>query len=66
MIHEEGPWELYAANNNGGVYGQREPWRLCRPAVADSCPFDEKQDPDPQLSEKLNLGTALKRSGSAV
>ncbi len=22
MIHEEGPWELYAANNNGGVYAK--------------------------------------------
>jgi hypothetical protein len=24
-----------------------EPWRLCKPVVADSDPFDEEQDPDP-------------------
>jgi hypothetical protein len=51
-----------------------DPWRVCktlyRPAFADSHHFDNEQDPDPQLSEKLDLdphfsakagsGTALK------
>jgi hypothetical protein len=35
-----------------------EPWRVYRPVVADSHPFDEEQDPytdpDPHLSEKLD------------
>jgi hypothetical protein len=33
-----------------------EPWRFCRPIVADSHRFDEVQDPDPdpQKSEKLD------------
>ncbi len=29
-----------------------EPWRACRPVVADLHHFDE--DPDPHLSEKLD------------
>jgi hypothetical protein len=29
-----------------------EPWRVCRPKVADSHHFDEEQDPDPHLNEK--------------
>ncbi len=28
-----------------------EPWRVCRPVVADSHDFDEKPDPDPHQSE---------------
>jgi hypothetical protein len=31
-----------------------EPWRVCRPVVADCHHFDEKQDPDPHSSEKLD------------
>ncbi len=30
-----------------------KPWRVYRPAVADSYHFDEEQDPDPHKSEKL-------------
>jgi hypothetical protein len=29
-----------------------EPWRLCRPVVADSHHFDEEQDPNPLKREK--------------
>jgi hypothetical protein len=29
-----------------------EPWMVCRPVVADSHHSDEKQDPNPHLSEK--------------
>jgi hypothetical protein len=33
-----------------------EPWRACRPVVADLHHFDEEQDPDPDshLNEKLD------------
>jgi hypothetical protein len=31
-----------------------KPRRVCRAVVADSHHFDEKQDPDPDLSEKLD------------
>jgi hypothetical protein len=31
-----------------------EPWRVCRPVVADSHHFEEELDPDPQKSEKLD------------
>jgi hypothetical protein len=31
-----------------------ESLRVCRPVVADSHHFDEEQDPDPHLSEKLD------------
>ncbi len=30
-----------------------EPWRVCRPVVADSHHFDEEQDQDPQYSEEF-------------
>jgi hypothetical protein len=32
-----------------------EPWMGYKPVVADSHPFDEEQDPDPQLKEKDTL-----------
>jgi hypothetical protein len=40
----------------GGV----EPYRVCRPVVADSYYFDEEQDldPDPHYSEKEAYGSA--------
>ncbi len=31
-----------------------EPWRVCRPVVADSHHFDEEQDPNTHLKEKMN------------
>jgi hypothetical protein len=33
-----------------------EPWRFCRPVLADSHHFDEEQDPDldPHYREKLD------------
>ncbi len=31
-----------------------EPWRVCRPVVADLHHLDEEQDPDPYLSAKLD------------
>jgi hypothetical protein len=31
-----------------------EPWRVCRPVVADSQHFDEGQDPDPHGSERFD------------
>jgi hypothetical protein len=33
---------------------EMEPWRVCRPVVAD-LQFCEEQDPDPHLSEKSDL-----------
>ncbi len=32
-----------------------EPWRICRPAVADSHHFDEEQDPDPQNLIRIRI-----------
>jgi hypothetical protein len=32
-----------------------EPWRVCRPEIADSNLCDEEQEPDPQQSEKRDL-----------
>ncbi len=40
--------------HNGGLEIQTEPWWVCRQVVADSHQFDEKQDPDPDFSEKLD------------
>ncbi len=39
-------WRAMDAHN-GGVEAQMEPWRVCRPVVADSHHFYEDQDPDP-------------------
>ncbi len=31
----------------GGVEAKMDPWKVCRPVVADSYYFDEEQDLDP-------------------
>jgi hypothetical protein len=33
--------------HNRGLEAKMEPWRVCRPVVADSQNFDEGQDPGP-------------------
>jgi hypothetical protein len=38
-----GPWTLTVE----AWRLKMEPWRVCRPVVADSHHFDEEQDPDP-------------------
>jgi hypothetical protein len=36
-----------------------ETWRVYKPVVADSHHFDEEQDQDPDLREKLDLDPSL-------
>jgi hypothetical protein len=45
------PWRL-----------KMEPWRACKPVVADSHDFDEEQDPNPHQSEKPDLDPEPHRS----
>jgi hypothetical protein len=42
------PWRAKNAHN-WGVVAKLEPWRVCRPVIADLNHLDEEQDPDPHL-----------------